>query len=487
MLARLKNILFGTERQARPMPRARIIRGRYDAAQTSDHNRRHWVHADALSANAANSPGVRRTLRNRTRYEVANNSYARGIVLTLANDCVGTGPRLQLLSPDRNANNFVEREFSRWAKEIKLSEKLRTMRMAKAEDGESFGILSSNANLDCPVKLDLRLVEADQVATPRFIVNLLQPVDGIIFDSYGNPVVYHVLKQHPGDINVRLSFQFDQVEAKSVLHYFRADRPGQSRGIPELTPALPLFALLRDYTLATLDAAKAAAYFAGILYTDAPANGEADSVEPMDSIELERNMLLTMPGGWKMGQVHAEQPASTYGEFKRELLNEIARCMNMPFNVAAGNSSSYNYASGRMDHQVYFKAIRVEQTHIGTVVLDRLFGAWIDEAALIEGYLPQQFRSKSSDLSHQWFWDGHEHVDPAKEAQAQAMRLQNLTTTLAEEYAKRGRDWESELRQRAKETALMNELGLSPAMVAPAPVGAPGDTEDVDAPLPEEE
>ena len=53
--------------------------------------------ADGLSADAANSPEVRRTLRNRARYEVANNSYARGIVLTLANDLIGTGPRLQML------------------------------------------------------------------------------------------------------------------------------------------------------------------------------------------------------------------------------------------------------------------------------------------------------------------------------------------------------------------------------------------------------
>ncbi len=37
--------------------------------------------------------------------------------------------------------------------------------------------------------------------------------------------------------------------------------------------------------------------------------------------------------------MHAEQPATTYAEFKREILNEIARCLNMPFNVAAGNSS----------------------------------------------------------------------------------------------------------------------------------------------------
>ena len=72
------------------------LRGRYDAAVTSDNNRRHWAAADGLSANAANSPEVRRILRNRARYEVANNSYARGMVLTLANDCIGTGPRLQM-------------------------------------------------------------------------------------------------------------------------------------------------------------------------------------------------------------------------------------------------------------------------------------------------------------------------------------------------------------------------------------------------------
>jgi hypothetical protein len=35
----------------------------------------------------------RRALRMlRARYEVANDSYARGIVLTLANDVIGTGP-----------------------------------------------------------------------------------------------------------------------------------------------------------------------------------------------------------------------------------------------------------------------------------------------------------------------------------------------------------------------------------------------------------
>jgi capsid protein len=157
----------------------------------------------------------------------------------------------------------------------------------------------------------------------------------------------------------------------------------------------------------------------------------------------------------------------TYAEFKREVLNEISRCLNMPFNIAAGNSSSYNYASGRLDHQTYFKSLRIDQSRIETVVLDRMLAAWFDEAVLVGDLLPSGL-GPIADWPHQWFWDGHEHVDPQKEANAQATRLASHTTTLADEYARKGQDWETQLRQRAKELALMTELGLAPA-AAPTP------------------
>jgi len=458
----------------------RLLRARYDAAATNNDNRRHWANADALSANAANSPHVRRILRNRARYEIANNSYAKGIVLTLANDIVGTGPRLQMLTEDDEANRRIELEFMRWSKSVGLAEKLRTMRMAESSDGEVFSVLMNNDALPTQIKLDLRLIEADQVATPvPSVLPDMNAVDGIVFDESGNPVEYHILKSHPGDPRSSARFDYDRFPANAVIHLFRCDRPGQRRGVPEITPALPLFAMLRDYSLATLDAAKAAAYFAGILYTDAPASGEADAVEPLDAIELDRNLLLTMPGGWKMSQLEAEQPSGTYAEFKKEILNEIARCLNMPFNVAAGNSSGYNYASGRLDHQTYFKSIRVDQAHVECVVLDRVLSAWFDEAVLIPRLLPAGI-GPIADWPHQWFWDGHEHVDPAKEANAQATRLTNHTTTLADEYARKGQDWETQLRQRAKEVALLHELGIAPA-AQPAGLLAEESTETINA------
>jgi len=440
-----------------------VLRARYDAAQTTTENARHWAMADSLSADAANSADVRRKLRQRARYEVANNSYAKGIVLTLANDCIGTGPRLQLLTEDAEANRQVEAAFAEWARAVDLAGKLRTMRMAKATDGEAFAVLTSNPALQTPAKLDLRLVEADQVATARPFSPMPNEADGIVFDAFGNPVAYHVLKSHPGDRLRAPALKYDRVPAESMVHWFRPDRPGQHRGVPEITPALPLFAQLRRYTLAVLGAAETAADFAAVLFTDAPASGEAAAVEPMDVVELEKRMATVLPDGWKLGQIKAEQPGTGYAEFKRELLNEIARCLNMPFNVAACNSSGYNYASGRLDHQTYFKSIRVEQSHLAETVMDRVLAAWLAEAGLLEDFA---FLRGFGDLPHQWFWDGMEHVDPAKEATAQEKRLKNNTTTLADEYAKQGKDWEAQIRQRAKEKQLMAELGLTEAEAA---------------------
>jgi len=445
-----------------------LVRGRFDAAQTTPDNRRHWASADHLSADAAASPEVRRTLRNRSRYEVANNSYARGIVLTLANDVIGTGPRLQMLAESAETNRTIEAEFARWARAVDLPGKLRTMRMARAQDGEAFALLFSHPSLDGPVKLDIRLIEADQVTTPDLSFGRRDAVDGIVLDEFGTPVEYHVLRQHPGDDRTPAGTQYDRVPAASMIHWFRADRPGQNRGLPDILPALPLFAQLRRYTLAVIAAAESAANIAILMKTSAPAGGEAAEVEPMTEMEFAPNMAVFTPEGWEPSQIRAEQPATTYDMFKRELLNEIARCVNMPYNIAACNSSAYNYASGRLDHQTYFKSIRVEQADIESRVLDRILAAWLAEARLLGDF---SFLAGVESLEHQWFWDGHEHVDPAKEASAQARRLASNTTTLASEFARQGKDWETELRQRARELALMRELGL-------ASVQDPGDKED---------
>lgn len=461
----------------------RSVRAAYDAARTTDDNRKHWSLADGLSADAAASPTVRRTLRNRSRYEVANNSYARGMVQTIANDGIGTGPRLQLVSEsmsDADAS-YVEREFTAWMNATGLAEKLRTMRIARCEDGEAFGIEVTNPALPTPVKLDLRLVEAEQVTTPTMVLPSADAIDGIHYDASGNPVRYDVLRRHPGDAGLAAP-TVDSIPAKQVIHWYRVDRPGQRRGVPEITPSLPLFAQLRRYTLAVIAAAETAADIAAYLETDSPASGEADELEPLDQIPIEQRMMLTLPMGWKINQLKAEQPATGYREFKKEILNEIARCLHMPFNVAAGNSEGYNYSSGRLDHQLYFRGIEIDRRQLELIALDRLFSDWLREAILIEDYLPQSLRTVRTDWSHQWFWDGGDLLDPEAESKALDNLLAVNGTTLADWYARKGQDWQAKLRQRAREIKLAKELGIVTA--DPADASADANAAAKDAPQP---
>ncbi len=452
----------------------RVVVAKYDAAQTTRENAQHWAAADDYSANAANSPAVRRTLRKRARYERANNSYLSGLIKTIAHDTVGTGPRLQLALDDRALGRRVERAWLAWCRAVDLADKLRVMCEAKLCDGEGFGVLANNPAVRHPVKLDVRLIEAEQVSTP--LLPALDPlaVDGIRFDAAGNPVEYHVLKTHPGDLVTRAPWDYDRVPAAAVLHWFRPDRAGQARGVPEITPALPLGSQMRRYTLAVLSAAEFAASLAGVMKSTLPPADGPVSVDAMDEIPFARGNLLTLPEGWDATQFKAEQPTGTYKEFKGEILNEMGRCLNAPFNVVAGNSSGYNYSSGRLDHQIYHRSLWIERERMRARVLDRLFRAWLDEYTLIpeaEGGAPQGLPAVDT-WAWDWHWDGFASIDPAKDATAAETRLKLGLTTLSEEAAAEGKDWEEQLEQQARERQRRAALGI-PEPGAPAPPQQP--------------
>jgi lambda family phage portal protein len=429
-------------------------RARYDAAQTNDENKRHWAAADALSARAANDPGSRARLRNRARYERANNGYCQGLTLTLANDVVGTGPTLQVLTDSDDANDQVETRFAEWAEEIGLADDLHTMKQAKAVDGESVAIFHSNPHLEGP-QLDLDLIEAEQLAHPYGVPISLKMVDGIELDDARQPVRYHVLREHPGD-NFLNPLKWDVYPARQVVHWFRRDRPRQYRGVPEITASLPLFAQLRRYTLAVLTAAEIAADFSLLLETDSPASATPPPT-PFESMDIDRGMMTTLPAGVNAKQLDAKQPTSTYEAFKREILKEIGRCVNAPFNVISGDSSLYNYSSARLDHLLYRGSILVEREHCRRNVLERIFAAWYAEARLIPGYLPANLPDI---LPHKWRWPGFSTIDPLKEALADTERLSNGTDTLAGLLAEENRDWEEEIDQRAREVERFKKLGL---------------------------
>jgi capsid protein len=110
---------------------------RYDAARNaiakcaaSDDDRRNWWSTDYMSAKAANSFAVRRTLRMRSRYEVSNNPYLFGICNSNADDLIGAGPTLQVQTTNAAYNREVETAWAEWCAEVELAEKIRTCKLA---------------------------------------------------------------------------------------------------------------------------------------------------------------------------------------------------------------------------------------------------------------------------------------------------------------------------------------------------------------------
>lgn len=460
------------------LSRERELRARYEGAEFTAENNPLWSLTDYLSAKAANSFGVRRVLKIRSRYESANNSYYRGITDSMVRDLVGTGPRLQMRTGDKKADRQVQHVWHRWTEAIGLSEKLSIMGKGKITDGEGFGLLVNDPllrrtvggalDVDDAVQLNVIPIESDQVMTPDAGFANDFWVDGMVLDNLGQPTEYHVLRTHPGDLFVGTlnPLVYDRLKPRHVAHWLKKDRAGQVRGIPEITPALELFAQLRRYTKAVIAAAETAADFAAVIKTSMPADFDSGTQpSAFAQYPIPRNFLLELPFGSDINQLRAEQPATTYEMFVRIILREICRCLGVPLNIALGDSSGYNYSSGRLDHLGYHRAQRIERRYLEANILEKIFAAFIAEASLIPGLIPAGLTASSA--PHRWFWDESESIDPVKDATANSLGLENNTETLADLWARRGEDWEEKIAQCGVEMAALKEAGLTEEDAAP--------------------
>lgn len=428
------------------------VRATYDAARTTTDFENYWVHADAYDADSANNKAVRDTLRQRARYEVHNNGFVDGIAQTYANDLVGLGPRLQMRSSSPAFNALVEDRFTQWQRAINFRRKLWCAAHAKMVDGEAFGVLRTNPNVSDPVKLDWVLYEAEQCQTPALPYRT-QPgyIDGIRFDQWGNPIWYDILRKHPGASTSYDGFDLtpEQVAARYVTHWFLLRRPGQHRGVPELASTLNTGAAARRWREATLAAVESAADFSVLLHTTLSPE-TLQTADPLSTVEIEKRMMTALPMGYSATQMRAEHPNATFETFHRSLVNEQARPKSMPTNKAMCDSSKYNFASGRLDHQTYYLSLDVDRADCNTLVADPIFDVWLDEAIRVYRWLGGDPRAVGPQARrHGWVWPSHQVVDAKADAEANKNNLASGVVSWLETQRSRGVDPEERVRDEA--------------------------------------
>lgn len=444
--------LFGKKKTQQPS----WVKAHYDAARITPELQRHFVNADTLDPQHSVTPDGRNLISSRARYEEQNSGYCHRTLKVLCADTIGRGVRINIRTSDIRKKDAIKKRWDKWAKDINLRHKLKTARRTKAVDGECFLVLNRNPRLES-LPLDLHLIEPCDIKSGLMFAltyhdnGQVKHYDGISFDQYGNPVSYRYFFNQNFEAE-----KYIDIPEKWVIHYAHRTRPKQIRGVSELASTVLNFSDMRRFSKAVVKAAEIAADFAFVCTTDNVDDDvdENDIPRPGDVMSINRGGGIFLPQGYKATQMKPEQPTSNYSDFIRAQVRECAGAFGMPLNVALGDSSGYNYASGRLDHQSYHKLIADERTEIEDVILSRLWQIFRTFDALTH---PNDYKDE---VKVTWMWDAFGHVDPVKEANAQATRLRNMTSNISIELAADGRDFDEIAENRAEEIQRMKELGL---------------------------
>lgn len=428
-------------------------------------------------------------LRERSRDLNRNDAHAVGITTTITSNTVGTGIKPQariktkkLGITDEEATAFQEAAEDNWEKWCPYADAGNRMDFYEIQNLVDRQILENGEIILLPLMLEDKLrpfalsfdiVEADRLATPPDKKADKNIRYGVEIGERGEPVSYHIRKTHPGDVLIsgnRNPAEFIRIPAvnasgrKNVFHLYWVNRPGQTRGVPFFAPVMNYFKDLADYMEAELVAARVAACFAIFVkkddnYSAALGNTNDTNSRGQRIQELEPGMIDYLGPGEDISAFNPNRPGGQFEPFVDRILRAISTGLNLPYEIVAKDFSKTNYSSARaalLEARRYFM---VRQSWLSRKLCQP---AWemVQEEAFLKNQLPaKSFYEKKSDWCRvRWIAPGWQWVDPVKEAKSSEMAINTGISTLADETASQGRDWEEVLEQRAREAKKVKEL-----------------------------
>lgn len=428
------------------------------------------------------------TLRERSRELNRNDGYASGITYTMVTNVVGTGIRPQsrvdketLGISDDEAHAFqkqVERIWQKWTPFADAGNRMDFYEIEQVvhrqilENGEVIIIPIMVNVAGRPYMLALDIIESDRLETPTDKRGDKRIRSGVEIGDRGEPIAYYIRKGHPGDMTLRMPNSaeyirypaFNENGRPNILHLYWQKRPGQTRGEPFFAPIMTLFKDLSDYMEAELVAARVAACFAAFIEkTDAfaAATGRMDRTNSLGQrIEsLEPGMVGYLAPGEKFNQFTPNRPGGTFEPFVERILRSIAAGLNIPYEVIAKDFGRMNYSSARtalLEARRFFMA---QQEWLAKRFCQPIWEMLIEEAYLREELMVNNFYENRLDwLRCRWIAPGWQWVDPVNEVKAATESVNMGLSTLADESASQGNDWEEVLEQRERELIKIKEI-----------------------------
>lgn len=445
-------------------------------------------------------------MRSRSRDLERNNEYMRRYLQLLKTNVVGEGGiRLQLKarnddnSLDISGNNIIEGAWSEFCRlggptvdgQMSMIDLLAHIICSTARDGEVF--------LRIVRRQDMRHGIGFQVLEPDVVDEQMNEIYrggnevrmGVELDkSTRRPVAYHVLLNHPGDYDyTTLSSGMKRVRipAAEMMHIYRPDRAGQTRGVPWSVSAIPSLKMLAGYMEAELIAARTASAKMGFFVSPSGDEMSADDYEndvtPIYSAEP--GTFHQLPAGVDFKPYSPDHPTSAFAEFEKAILRGVASGLGVSYPSLANNLEGTSYSSIRQGALEERDNYRVLQRWLVDHFLDPAYRMWLDHVMdfrLVPIYGPTKYSKFTSSIT--WKPRGFQWVDPQREMNASVVGLQNGILSHSDVAAQYGRDAEETFAAIQRDMQAAEQYGLTMAYQPfgdkqPVPAEVEGDDAEV--------
>ncbi len=450
-------------------------------------------------------------IRERSRDLNRNDAHAAGITATMTVNVIGTGIRPQSrvdkeeLGIDENTADVfqrkAERVWKRWTPYADAGERMDFYEIQQLvdrqilENGEA--IIVPLRLKDRPYPLALQVIESDRLNTPADKKSDKAVRSGVRVGENGEPVSYFIQKTHPGDIYYRTAEetkQYAEISAKdeygrrNIFHLYYVLRSGQTRGVPFFAPVLTYFKDLAEYAEAELVASRIAACFSLFITSEASMDVAVNSAyerNPSGQMleSLEPGMIKHLMPGETITSFNPQRPSATFEPFVDRILKAISAALGLPYELVAKDFSKTNYSSARaalLEARRYFK---VRQEWLSQKLCQPVWEMLLEEAYLKgeidAGDFYEKGRPKSAWVRARWIAPGWSWVDPLKEVKASIEAIKGNISSVADETAGQGKDWEEIYEQRQREEQKRKDLGL-PETAADSKIPRDEGTEDAE-------
>lgn len=465
---------------------ARRVLGAYEGGKSTKQRKKSKDNGTGERMVVRDAATVRATMRDLER----NHDIVRGGLLALAQHVIGPGgisieptPRMggNPDTPDYDSiHDGLAREllaaFGEWAERPEVTRTMDWVQVQEiafrsmARDGEVFCQLVEGTGAfirhSTAVPLSLELLEADVV--PLWLERDTPVVKaGIERNAWGEPLAFHVYKQHPGDGGWVSETALKRVPAQRFLHAANRERLSGLRGISMFASSIDRLLDIKDYEESERLAARLAARMAWWIKRDKEMDWTPTDLDGNEIPPHERDMSISSAAifdqfvpGEELMATSVNRPNPNLGEFRRQQLRAASRPARISYSSFAGDYDG-TYSAQRQELVESYAGYRMLTANFVSSFVRPVWQRFV-QWAIASGRVRVPTEVRPETIAQAMFrGPAMPWIDPSKEMNGLVARVRAGVSSLTQEVAERGRRVQDVLEEIKREQALAAELHIA--------------------------